>query len=108
MRMKSSLVLLVGLVVALGAGCASQPTTVGRFMIEQSQDTKELGKQWEAGKVRVANGERAIAEGKDSLAKGEARVKEGEMMVAEGQKMMEEAELIFKNRFPGQTLEGLK
>lgn len=101
MKMKYSLVLLVGLVGALGAGCASKPPTVGQFMIEQSQSTKELGKQWKAGKERVANGEKAIAE-------GEARVKEGQMMVADGKKMMEEAELIFKTRFPGQSLEGLE
>lgn len=108
MKMKSSLVLLVGLVGALGAGCASQPNTVGKFMIEQSQDTMELGKQWQAGKKLVAKGEMAIAEGKESITKGEARVKEGEIMVAEGKKMKEEAELIFTTRFPGQSLENFK
>lgn len=108
MKMKSSLVLLVVLVGVLGAGCTSQPNTVGKFMIEQSKATMELGKQWEAGKKRVVDGEKAIAEGKDSIAKGEARVKEGEIMVVEGKKMKEEAELIFSTRFPGQSLENLK
>ncbi|MBC8019048.1 MAG: hypothetical protein H7X83_11090 [Verrucomicrobia bacterium] len=108
MKMKYSLVLLVGLVGALGAGCASKPATVGQFMIEQSQATKELGLQWKAGKERVANGEKAIAEGKDTLAKGKARVKEGERMVVDGKKMMEDAELIFKTRFPGQSLDELE
>jgi hypothetical protein len=108
MKSKSSLVLLAGLVAALGAGCASQPPTVGQLMIEQSQGTKELGEQWKAGQKRVAIGESVIAEGKDTIAKGDARVKQGERMIAEGKKMMEEAELIFQTRFPGQSLDGLK
>lgn len=58
MNNEISLVLLVGLVGALGAGCASQPDTAGEFMTEQSKATKELGKQWKTGKECVANGEK--------------------------------------------------
>ncbi len=108
MRSKSTGILLVGLFAAMGAGCASQPPTVGELMVEQSKGTKELGDKWKDGNKQVAIGESVIAEGKNTIAKGDARVKEGERMVAEGQKMMEEAELVYKTRFPGQSLDGLK
>lgn len=108
MKSKSTAILLVGLVAAMGAGCASQSSTVGQQMIEQAKSTKELGDQWKAGNKRISIGESVIAEGKDTIAKGEARVKQGERMVAEGQQMKDEAELLFKTRFPGQSLDGLK
>ncbi len=109
MKSKSTSILLVGLFAAMAAGCASQqPPTVGQLMVEQSKGTKELADKWKEGNRQVAIGESVIAEGKSTIAKGDDRVKQGERMIAEGQKMMEEAELIYKTRFPGQSLDGLK
>ena len=105
MKTQSTTFLLAGLIAVLGAGCASSPPTLGDKMISQSKDTKDLGKQWTRGHDMVARGEKIKAEGKEIISQGEERVKEGERLVAEGNRAMKEAELLYKERFPGQTLD---
>jgi hypothetical protein len=108
MKAKSPTLLVASLFAVLAAGCASTEPTAGSQMIAQAQETKELGRQWQSGNRMVASGERVKAEGQDIIAQGDAKVKEGERLIAEGQKMMEEAELVFKTRFPGQSLDTYK
>jgi len=104
MKTNPTSLLLAGLIAVLGAGCTSTPPTVGQQMITQSKDTKDLGKQWKNGQDIVARGEKLKSEGRDMIALGEQKVKEGERLVTEGNAAMHESELIFKERFPGQTL----
>jgi hypothetical protein len=108
MKTNTSTLLLAGLVAALSVGCAATPPTVGDKMIAQSKDTRDLGKQWQNGKDLVARGERIKADGMDIIATGDAKVKEGERLIAEGNKMMSESEMIYKSRFPGQSLDPSK
>lgn len=108
MKSNHSTLLLAGLVAVLAVGCAATPPTVGDKMIAQSEGTRDLGKQWQNGKDLVARGERIKAEGKDIIASGDVKVKEGERLIAEGNKMMAESEMIYKSRFPGQSLDPSK
>lgn len=104
MRTQIPNLLILGLVAAFGAGCASSPPTVGDRMISQSDSTRELGKRWEAGQSLVKKGESIKAEGQDIIAKGNEKVKHGDRLIAEGKAMMAESELLYKQRFPGKTL----
>ncbi|MGK2952944.1 MAG: hypothetical protein ACSLEZ_11250 [Thiobacillus sp.] len=90
MKTNHTTLLLAGLIALLGAGCSSTPPTLGEQMVTQSKDTKDLGKQWKSGH--------------DMVARGEKLKSEGERLVTEGNSAMRESELIFKERFPGQTL----
>jgi hypothetical protein len=104
MKTNPTTLLLAGLIAMSGAGCTSAPPTLGEQMITQSQDTRDLGKQWKSGHDMVARGEKSKSEGEDMIARGEQKVKEGERLITEGNAAMQESELIFKERFPGQTL----
>ncbi len=105
MKTLSPTILLVGLVAALSVGCASAPPTVGDKMLTQSEGTRELAKQWQRGDALVKKGESIKAEGQEIIGKGDAKVKEGDRLIAEGTAMKKESEMIFKERFPGQTLD---
>tara|TARA_R110002049_G_scaffold254846_1_gene430331 strand:+ start:676 stop:1002 length:327 start_codon:yes stop_codon:yes gene_type:complete len=99
-----STLLIASMATVLSVGCASNPPTVGDKMISQSDSTRDLGKQWQDGKSLVKKGESIKAEGMDINAKGDVKVKEGDRLITEGKAMMQESEMIFKKRFPGQTL----
>ena len=104
MKTQLSNLLILGLVTAFSVGCATSPPTVGDKMMSQSDNTRDLGKKWEAGKSLVKKGESIKAEGLEIVGTGDAKVKNGERMIAEGKAMMAESEMIYKERFPGKTL----
>ena len=104
MKTRLSNLLVLGLVSAFGAGCASSPPTVGDRMISQSEGTRDLAKKWDAGNDLVKKGESIKAEGREIVAQGNDKIKNGERMIAEGRAMMAESELIYQQRFPGKTL----
>lgn len=105
MKTHHTALILVGLVTALGAGCASSPPTPGQQMISQAKETRDLGKQWKSGNTMVTRGERTQAEGRDLITQGEKKVREGERLIAEGNALKIESERLFQERFPGQTLD---
>lgn len=94
-----------GAVVVMTAGCASTAPTVGDLMTQQSESTRELAMMWERGNDMVAKGEKVKAEGQEIVANGEAKVREGDRMIAEGNRIKQESEMLYKERFPGKSLE---
>lgn len=105
MHTKSTATLAVVLFAALGAGCASTPPTPADKMLTQAEETEALGKQWQDGKKLVVLGQSIKQEGEDIVAQGEQKIQEGERLIQEGTSMMDESEILFKQRFPTQSME---
>lgn len=85
-------------------GACSHVPSVGDHMIEQSSNTKELGKKWNKGNTLVEKGNKNIAEGESMIKKGEklinqgnATIQDGQKMIVEGGKMMEQSKLSYQH-----------
>lgn len=105
MNTKSTVALATVMFITLGAGCASTPPTPADRMLTQAQETEALGKQWKDGNKLVVRGQKIKQEGLDAEAQSQQKIREGERLIQQGTSMMEESEIIFKQRFPTQSME---
>jgi hypothetical protein len=113
--MKLNIIFLSCLPLVL-VGCAHSPT-VGDNMITSSQQTKELGNNWNQGTKLIANGEalqvkgknlitkgdEQLTEGRAVITKGEDMVRDGRNQVLQGHKLQQESELSFNQSHPDAT-----
>lgn len=81
------------------SACTSNPT-VGDKIIQQSENTNEIGNMWNKGDKLVKNGEAKIREGQKLIDQGNSKTTEGASMVKQGKQMINESEMLYKQRFP--------
>lgn len=84
--------------------CSHQPT-LGEKMVEQSAETRKMGKNWMEGKKEVEKGEALIKNGEQLVKKGKTEIQEGRKLVKRGNKHMKKSEIDFKEKFPEISLE---
>lgn len=89
----------------------SHTNTPGERMLDVSQESSQLGGQWNQGDKLAAEGtklinkgEKLIAGGKKDLTTGRDMVKEGQQKVAQGIRLKKRSEISFNKRFPNYDL----
>lgn len=94
----ASRILVVIGIMALLAGCASDPVSVakpepiisGDTMIRESEGIAKLGDRWQSGKDMIDQGKSLVKE-------GEAKISEGNRLIDEGNKIIRESEQQYKS-----------
>lgn len=104
--------ILITLIVLLMSGCHSTHKSAGDLMLEQADNTHNLGEQYKKGDKLVKKGH-ALQESGHKLQKksaqlekkGADQIHKGKVMVQEGEKLILDSKDTFKAKYPEVSLE---
>jgi hypothetical protein len=75
--------------------CTHTPT-LGEKMVAQSESTRQLGEQWNAGEKSVLNAKKQTKNGGALTKQGYKNINKGNKLVSKGQKQVADGELLIK------------